>query len=239
MSGQTDLSFEKYDILSWKEDYGIKMFASWTVLPRPLEWNSEFDKNYNIIRVWNPIQIEIWWGSINIDDFKLEFRVPNLKNDDEVLYLSWGTTWTWTWKIINWQLSSQNDILNASWSQIEVWKIHSWSILDDFWNWDWQVLENTWSTVKEFYSDWNDDWVTAQCWAWSGCILKMSVINKLELDDWTSVPYLEWRIITGKSIPLRYRIIKTTGTSYGFRKSLKIKIPQQTVNEAFDFTIFQ
>jgi hypothetical protein len=60
MSGQTNLSFEKYNELSWNRDYWIDMFASWMVLPRTWEGNSEFDKDFNMIRIWNPIQIEIW-----------------------------------------------------------------------------------------------------------------------------------------------------------------------------------
>ena len=220
MSGQT-LSFEKNDILFWNKDYWINMTASWTILPPTWQWNSEFDFDYNIIRIWKPIQIEVWNDKIN--NVKIIFRVPDLNNDyiyNEIL--------TWS-KIINWQLSWQDDVLNSYNSQIEVVDIDWTNIKIN--NKNWRKWNDTTESFSSFYS--------SNCWSWKSCKLKMSVINKLELTDWTSVPYLEWKITNINSIPLRYRIIKTTWKSYWFRKNLNIKVPQQTVNEAFDFTVFQ
>jgi hypothetical protein len=74
----------------------------------------------------------------------------------------------------------------------------------------------------------------------ASCILKLSIVNKLETINLTKIPYLEWRIdFWGKSVPLRYEVIQASGKSYGFRKDLELRIPQQTVSEAFDFTVFQ
>ena len=59
------------------------------------------------------------------------------------------------------------------------------------------------------------------------------------------VPYLEWKIDFDNdnsginNVPLRYVIIDAAWKSYWFRKDLKIRIPQQSVIEAFDFTVFQ
>jgi len=221
------------DILSTSpRDYWIDMISSWTVLPPVWQWNSEFNSDYNRISIWDPIQIEIWNNSIDPANFKLYFRVPDLDwnwNNDETL--SWGIL-----KIINWQLSSSNDVLNASGSQITAtqinWVLKSWDeIFKSLWvNQDWLTLNDSSNTFAAFY--------TSNCWTNSGCILKMSVINKLETSS-ESVPYLEWKIYAWSSIPLRYRIIETTWKSYWFQKELRVKVPQQTLNEAFDFTVFQ
>jgi len=217
------LWYEKVDLLNWNIDFAIKMTASWTVLPPVWRWNSEFDEDYNIIKIWEPIQIEIWnWKKSNL---KIYFKVPDLdKTSNETL------SWT-TLKIVNWQLSWKYDVLNSSWSQITASEIDGNNI--NIWNRNWRKLDDSPKTFNQFYTDncnWSNSW----------CILKMSILNKLELDSWnTSVPYLEWKIENDNSIPLRYTIINTTWKSYGFQKSLEVKVPQQTVNEAFDFTVFQ
>jgi hypothetical protein len=56
-----------------------------------------------------------------------------------------------------------------------------------------------------------------------------------------NIPYLEYKIKLNDTykIPLRYSRIKSYGKSYGFQKHLEVKVPQQTTNEAFDFTVFQ
>lgn len=222
----SDLTFEKSKNISWVRDYSISMNSSWVVLPPVWEWNSEFDSNFNTINIWNPIQIEFWKNLISsFDDFKLTFRVPDLDDDSSTTEsLKNGV------KYINWQISSGNDILNSSWSQITDSEIdwNSFIIKSK----PWRKLDDTFQNIDNFY--------TANCTGtFSGCILKMSVINKLELTDWTPVPYLEWKIENDSNIPLRYKIIKTSWKSYWFKKDLEVRIPQQTVNEAFDFTVFQ
>jgi hypothetical protein len=217
------LDYEASDNLSWNRDYGIDMFASWTVLPRSWEGNSEFDKNYNIIRIWEPIQIEVWDNKIIPTNFKITLKVPSLGATPSAL--SWGLNL----KVINWQLSWQNDILNASWSYIVASEI-GWATIS-LWSKDWLTLDNSPEKFSNFYS--------SNCITWISCKLKMSVISKLETTTSQSIPYLEWKIYAWWNIPLRYRIINTTWKSYGFRKDLNVKVPQQTVNEAFDFTVFQ
>jgi hypothetical protein len=34
-------------------------------------------------------------------------------------------------------------------------------------------------------------------------------------------------------------LIEASGKAYGFKKDLEVQVPQQTVNQAFDFTVFQ
>ncbi|USN57813.1 MAG: hypothetical protein H6767_05515 [Candidatus Peribacteria bacterium] len=72
--------------------------------------------------------------------------------------------------------------------------------------------------------------------------MKLSVIHPLELSSGdTTAPYLEYRIEIGNgdTIPLRFARVQGSGKSYGFKKDIQANIPQQTVIEALDFTIFQ
>jgi hypothetical protein len=55
----------------------------------------------------------------------------------------------------------------------------------------------------------------------------------------TQIPYLEYKITTTNSIPDRYTTISSAGKSHGFQKELSVSIPQKTVNQALDFTVFQ
>ena len=215
--------------------FSVNMIANWKTMPPTWQWNSEFvDSNwktdYNRIRIWEPIQIEVWYDTIDFTEFQINFRIPDLDGD-------WSNDETlsgWTLKIVNWQLSWQNDVLNATWSHVKADDINDTSPFV------FVFKEQLWSKLDESEVEFNE-FYTGNCeWTWSGCILKMSIINKLELDsNNTSVPYLEWKLESHNSIPLRYTIIDTTWKSYGFQKSLRVKIPQQTLNEALDFTVFQ
>lgn len=234
--------------------------SSWSRIPIPWKWNSEYDKNYNIISPYEPIQLEIWnwyyfnrlffnWSTstqIPLNNLEIFFRVPNFKN--------WTTltlSWLSNYPVINWSISSEKDTLYASWNQLmSDWIFKSnesfttWNgvfRLDKAWvNLPWWLtsivwvnLSWSWIEAKTFYEN--------NCkWTWSWCILKMSVINKLQLTDWTYIPYLEyifdphWAFIPG-----RHTTISTSWKSYWFQKNLEVQVPQQTTNQAFDFTIFQ
>ncbi len=228
--------------------YKLDVTASWTILPKPWEGNSEFkdtdwNTDWNIIRSWDPIQLEIWnneFPSWNFSAVKFFFKVPDL-NPSWSEVLAW-----WTSPIINWQLSSDNNSLNATGSWIYAGDINvdlrTWVVM---FNWSSSNVEgikfNKWIDLDGNPNDlnWASWFYASNCWVGSWCTLKMSVINKLRLTDWTPVPYIEWKIETWTNIPLRYTIIETSWKSYGFKKDLKVKVPQQTVNEAFDFTVFQ
>ena len=159
------------NIFDKKWDYAIEMIASWMILPPIWEWNSEFDKDYNIIRTWKPIQIEVWNDIISpLSQFKLFFRVPDFNKD-------WSSDdWTLSWatlKIINWQLIWENNILNASGSQITAdqinWDLKTWKAIFVSSNKNWRTLFDSEETFYTFYNN--------NCWSWKSCILKMSVIN--------------------------------------------------------------
>jgi hypothetical protein len=72
------------------------------------------------------------------------------------------------------------------------------------------------------------------------CTLKLSIIDTLETTASVQIPYLEWYIdFYTKNVPLRYAMVQSSGKAYGFKKDLEIRVSQQTVSEAFDFTVFQ
>ena len=237
---QNRVGYETWTIMSntniWRE---FDVVAMWKNLPFSWLWNSWYDSNWNKIFLWGPIQLQLWWDVATLVDtdwvnIKFTFKVPNL-NWESWLTLSWGIL-----PIINWQLSSQSDTLNSSWSYIIASNINNKDII--FNNKEWKILDGTWQKFSEFFKGNCEEW--EWLWTWSWCVLKLSIINQLELDDnnWTIVPYLEWKIdSTGssKNIPLRYGIIKASGKSYGFKKKLEVRVPQQSISEAFDFTVFQ
>jgi hypothetical protein len=220
-------------------DYKYETISTWSLIPYNWEWNSSYSWSYNTIFQWNPIQLSVWGNvitaNLKLEKMKFSFQVPNLK--------PWNTTLSGSnIPIINWQLSSNTDTLNASWS---------WILTDDLWitdtdifDWSnrnnknvnyniWQKLNWDEGTIENFY---DNNCTGTSSW----CSLKFSIVNKLELkDEWTRVPYLEYKIKTDTKIPLRYSMIKAYWKSYGFQKYLEIKIPQSTTNEAFDFSIFQ
>ncbi len=228
-------------------DDSYNIVAIWNLLPPAGQGNSEFDKDFNKIRVWDPIQLKVWKGRLSSSDWnniKFTFIVPPLDWS-----LGQDLSWSNNDFVINWQLISSNWVLNANNSQITYkdindWlsnNIFNWSSSNSLWNKYFNWIKLDWTT-KNFKSYYNDNCTGTN----SGCILKMSVINKLEVKNWTNssipVPYLEWKIDltwTSKTIPLRYTQIQTEWKSYWFKKTISIRVPQQTVNEAFDFTVFQ
>lgn len=209
--------------------------SSWNTLPPLWEGNSEYDQNWNTISLWKPIQLSVWnwyidWG------FEIAFRVPNL---DKFSYnlnieeLDWSSI-----PIVNWQLSWNSNALNAGWGIILISDIldsnENFEDVDIWWKDGVDLLWNT-ITIENFY-DTNCDS--------SKCTLKFSIVNKLETSDSPpiTIPYLEWQLRTSDindSIPLRYTKIESSWKSYWYKKDLEIKVAWQSVNEAFDFTVFQ
>ena len=226
---------EKAKNESWNIAIQYNTFSSGSLLPPSWEWNSEYDKDWNTISSWNPIQLSIWNNYFNnwADYLIIKFRIPDLNEDwdNTDLTLSW-----WTLPIVNWQLSASNNTLNASWSIIRANDIKWTEItLDDL-----QWVDLNWNETPD-EKIWN--FYNSNCWAWSWCTLKFSVVNKLETDDIIDpiiIPYLEWQLTTWDSIiPLRYSKIESSWKSYWYKKDLEVKVASQTVNEAFDFTVFQ
>ena len=214
-------------------DYKYNTESSWTTIPPSWEWNSEFNKNYNIIAPWKPIQLKIgkkdWDNNIDLNNSntKIYFKIPKVKS--WILTLSW-----WNLAIINWQLTTNSKkTLNATGSQIRANQITNTDI--DISNLQWVDLNWHETNNEKLWKFYNDNCTWTNSW----CTLKMSIINKIELNNWTPLPYLEYKFQFNNKIPLRYSRIHSEWKSYGFHKYLKVRVPQQTTNQAFDFTIFQ
>lgn len=220
-------------------DYDID--AMGTVLPKSGDGDSWYDADRNQISQEKPLQILIWrgrlsWG-LGSDRIRMSLRIPDLDRDstfDESFDTSPDDD------IIFWQLASQSDVLSASWSLIDETDINSTldvsatpsSTAYEFWQQNGVRLDGTSQQFRGFYN--------ANCvWA-NECVLKIAVIHPLEGSvSNTSIPYLEYQIITDAPIPLRFSQIESDGSSFGFTKKLKVALPQRTTNAAFDFTVFQ
>ncbi len=238
-------------VISDPYGFGYKLVASWQLMPPIWEWDSEFDEDWNIIRQWKPIQLVVWdWKPNDFSDIRFIFRVPDLWTPTS---LSWWTNFP----IINWQLSWSWETLIASWSYITADEIDVTNENDDWEEVDWDDIKwgnftakkidletRLWATLlwdeKTF---WN--FYISNCWVGKKCTLKLSIINKIVLDNIqeTPVPYLEWKLafdwLSTEFLPLRFARVESTWKSYGFRKDLKAKLSQLTGIEAFDFAVFQ
>jgi hypothetical protein len=218
--------------------YSYNTFSSWTQIPLPGSWNSEFDKDYNIISPAEPLQLEVWkwYQTNNWNSVSFLFRVPNLDNNSSTTEtLSWGTL-----PVINWLLSSQNNTLIASGTYLKANDVKSSNVT----SWV-NIFSSTsafrfWSTLSWSSVDFQT-YYSNNCWPSSWCTLKFSIINQLELTtNKTKIPYLEYKITwLSNNFPDRYTKIKSSWKSYWFQKNLEVRVPQQTVNQALDFTVFQ
>lgn len=219
----SNIKNESSNPISWLLDYGYNTYSSWVTLPPPWEWDSDYDSDYNTISVWNPIQLEIGYNFYSdISDLDLYFRVPDLDSiQNETLsgtsdkpYIAWQISWSW------------NFIQSSSGTHITKSDISG-------------------SNINFYLKDLDlDDFYNNNCA--NSCILKFTIIDNLDvnLSLWiwwsTKAPYLEWRFDnTWASIPLRYTIIETKWNSYWFSTNQKIRFAQDTISEAFDFTVFQ
>lgn len=223
---------------TWKTDivwsslgYYYNLTSTWNTIPISWDGTSEFDQDYNKISSSNQVQLLLKWN-INWDNVNFYFKVPHFDDSTSTAIVF---TW-WTDPIVNWQLTSENEVLNSSWSQIKNSDINSsnWVITGTGLSSSaWYTLAWSWKTFSGFYSDENCD----NSW----CILKLSVINKLFTDNSKRIPYLEYKINfwINPSVANYYAIIRSSWKSTWYKKNLKLYIPQQTTIQAFDFTVFQ
>lgn len=211
-------------------DYKFNTFSSWTFLPPVWKWNSPFDKDWNTIGISNPIQLIIWlWFVTNVNTLSIDFRVPDFNRDWLYLQtLSWTTT-----PMINWQLVAPDDALNATTANLfTANNVNAWVQNFNILSWK-KVSDGSIDTFPAFFSSNNCNTVK--------CVLKISIINPLEFaTTWWIIPYLEWKMNNwANNIPLQYSVIESEWKSNWFVKKMQIKVPQETVSEAFDFTVFQ
>ncbi len=209
-------------------DYKFSTTSSGVVIPATWKWNSSFNKDWDTLSVSDPIQLLIWYAFIsNLATLRIDFRVPDLNND----LILWETLdWTTT-PMVNWQLISETDTLNSlSTTVFTADNINSWDMAFSWLNGK-KVSDSSTVSFATFF--WTNNCNTNKC------ILKISVID--DLKTWSkTIPFLEWKITTwANSLPLRYSTVESIWKSNWFSKNLQIRVPQETVSEAFDFTVFQ
>lgn len=218
---------------SQRTDFKFDSYVSSNNIPEFWKWSTWISSNdWNKISIWNPIQLSIWYNYITAPrDFNITFRVPDLDNDFFPDTLETSVLWTWYW-LINWQISGNWETLNSDpSSMITIWDIN------------WQNISNIFdSGVSWTLVDWTSldfqNFYTTNC-VTNECILKFSIVNSIVTDAWATSPFLEWQISSISSIPLRYFRIESEGISYWYTKNITVRVPQNTVSEAFDFTVFQ
>ncbi len=225
------------------QDTAYSVVSMTSIIPPTWKGNSEYDTNWNRFDNNFPIQLAITDSDIDFSDVEFTFRIPaelddgnNVEwNDDTQLYL------------INWIITGISDPDNVKWNSDDVPVVLNGINTklirkDEIWDIDISIWDREWRTI-----DWNTCSITNftnnSC-SWISNIydvtLKMSLVDQLILDNGKSIPYLEYQIdFWSDSVPGRYTQIETSGKSYGFRKNMDIKVPQQATNQAFDFAVFQ
>ncbi|NVP17867.1 hypothetical protein HUU51_04075 [Candidatus Gracilibacteria bacterium] len=216
-------------------DFMYRTYSSGTIVPLLGRGNSNIDNSWNTISITDPIQLIIGFSFVddsNVDELSIDFRVPDFDSDGLFLQTLDGGVNT---PIINWQLLSDDDTLNSLNNSVDIFTapiINGGSVTLNTLTGK-KVSDGVNQTFGNFFTANNCDNVSNKC------ILKFSIVNNITSGG-TIIPFIEWRLNAGTNIiPLRYSNIESSGKSYGFTKSLEIKVPQETVSQAFDFTVFQ
>lgn len=230
---RNELGYENTTSFSGSSDYSYTIIARGNRIPAVSSGNSNFDSDWNTIGFTQPIQLSIWDGMISDwSQVNFYFQVPDFdQNGDNTSQRIAGTS---TDPVLYWQLSSRDETLVPRDSRdfITAADIDS-STPFTLSSRDGVNLDNTISTFSAFY--------TAHCGSGNDCILRISALTGFEmLGSGVSIPYLEYYIDTSLfSIPTRFTRIDASGKSFGFRKDISVSIPQLTIDQAFDFTVFQ
>lgn len=230
---RTSLVTETWSLMSpWVIGFSYSTLSSWDIIPPDEEWNSNFNPNFNRFSINEPIQLQVgnisWLNWNNVD---FSFQVPKISE-----VISWLISEDRP--IISWSLSSENDTLLASENgyikyndfNYTTWVLENWKIF----NKEWRRLDWTFQDFNTFY------WPSWENCFNNSCILRFIVVNDLTLSNWNTIPYLEYKInFWTSSAPLRYTRINASWKSYQYTRSMQVRVPQQTINQAFDFTVFQ
>lgn len=216
-----------------------RTYSSGSTIPQKGFWNSPYHPDYNIISPTDPIQLEI--GNLGTldqatwNDIFFHIKVPDTSGQWNIWMASGSQV------LITWTLSSKSgSVLSASWeSYLTGGKIDQTFVPPPADARLFHMVNSTWShfngneekTIDFYNSNCGNTW----------CILRASVVNELWTSSWTQIPYLEYQLHFPGSIkiPDRYTRIESYGNSYGYQKKLEVKVPQQTIGQAFDFTVFQ
>ncbi|EKD65789.1 MAG: hypothetical protein ACD_49C00085G0004 [uncultured bacterium (gcode 4)] len=220
--------------------YNYVTKAKVNTIPLPSEWNSEYNTNYNKIWIWEPVQLVInSSSSIDWSWVKFNFKIPDLNqnwSNDESLISSMN----WTW-MVNWILSGSWKSFFAS-GEVNMIRWSNINSTSDLYlnNMNWTDLNWSWMTFAQFYGN-TISWLWNCSSTWEKCVLKLSIINPLNLSNWQVAPYLEYKITfpTWTLIPNQYTKIVSDWNSFWFKRTIKKNVEQLTSNEAMDFTVFQ
>lgn len=197
--------------------------------PESWKWNSEFDENYNKILVWEPIQMDISW--IDINNLKIAFKTPKINEKNYILSKNEI--------FINWQLSGEENFLNSSDKKEDNYTVFKKDDLKEFFLKDFVWIDKNWTKLSFI-----DAYTSFLC-NFKKCVLKFSIVNELESQEQSDsskkiiLPYLEWKMWNDSNFRKRYTNISSEWLSNNYLRRLEIKVPQDTVNEAFDFTVIQ
>lgn len=216
--------------------------------PAVWEWDSEYDSNWGTLAQWKPLQIYLPNNLAPvISSIRVYFRVPNFDSNTTTSE-SFDDSSLSDLDIVNWQIAGPTDVLNSRPvsiypnNRIRSWNICSSTAVSCTWyqlsNKIWFTLE--WTVDQDITTFYNANCRTSNY----DCILKLTVINDLVATSWTvsgkKIPYLEYYIdFSWVNVPNPKILIDTSGKSYGYRKDIRINLPQKWLIEAFDFTVFQ
>lgn len=215
--------------------------STWgTTIPMPWKWNSPYDKNYNIISIWSPVQIVIpegiGWSSSPV---LFEFRVPIIWWNTSTGVLTTATNSGY----ILWTLASSGVSLFASGETniFQGYKINSNIPSNQRIDWfDGTTNSGSASPFNSFYNSTSYLGINGSTCVGFKCTLKLSLIRTIPTTDGRNMSFLEYKISgLNASIPSQYMTIHAEGYAYGFLRSRDIQFPQITTNTALDFAVLQ
>lgn len=223
---------------NFREWSWYNIVAKNTRIPEIWHGESSYDPDWNQIAVGKPIQLQYLWEDINWNNVKIFFRVPDLNG---ILSADQRLSNTTVWSIVKWQMSVPSNLLFTFGSGIESSDICGSNVCNDFSGITIGTLQGRDLEGNRTISQRVGNYYDANCES-SGdtCVVKFWIVNNLETTSWVKVPYLEWRMDFGtQEVPLRYSRIIGQWKKDIYKKQLELRIPQQTLSEAFDFTVFQ
>jgi hypothetical protein len=209
-----------------------------TTIPWAGRWNSEFNTDWNIIALGEPVQIVIpaWLGNWSTVNFY--FRVPSIPGEVSL------TGSSSTWGIILWTFGYSWASLYAS-GETNIFKMNDITgTAKTIGSYSWQTNTGSSFRFDNFYGDPTSGVGTngARCIGFQ-CTLKLSMIRPF-INNMASEPksysFLEYKIEFGTTrIPSQYMIIDSNSSIYGYIRSRQVRIPQITSSTATDFAVLQ
>ncbi|MDD2515597.1 MAG: hypothetical protein PHF26_00055, partial [Candidatus Gracilibacteria bacterium] len=216
----------------YKGGYSYVLKAMALNVPESEEGNSIYNRDYNIISPFDPIELTLPI-TINASDWnniKFQFKTPALDGIN-MASLSGSTSSG----VITWVLYGSGTTAFASGSQITFEKIDNTEII--LGGKSGVSLTGSGMSFESFYGsiDSNNPFYCNQ----GKCKLKLFLVDKLVNTNGQPIPFLEYKITDFTSaIPSEYATITANGYSYGFKKTIILKRQQLTTSEYFDYTVF-